>query len=392
MDFCLDDQPHFKELRESIREFAAKEIAPYADEVDRTAEYPQRQLDAMKEFGLTGVGIPKEYGGKGWSAIEMAIVMEEIAKVDPNSSVVLQIYLLGTGPLMLAGTEEQKEKYLPLVATGEKAPGFAITEESAGTDASAIQMTAVEDGDYYVLNGKKTMVGNIGHSDFYFVFAKTDPDAGAKGITGFIVDTDNPGFKLGKVYDKMGIVGQKTGEFELVDCRVHKDMILGEVNKGYGIALGALDGGRIQVAAQSVGTMARMIEECQKWCNERIAFGTKLGNLQAIQFKLADMATKYQAAKLLTYRAATLESNLEDVDRKSKSAEVSMAKYFASEAANQVAYDAVQIMGGRGYCKGNKCEQLYRDVRVYPIFEGSSEVQKMVIGRSIMKGDFIPEV
>lgn len=392
MDFCLDDQEHYHDLRRSLREFVAKEIEPYADEVARTGEYPQRQLDAMIDFGLTGIGIPTEYGGKGWSAMEMAIVMEEIAKACPSSSVVLQIYLLGTGPLMLAGTEEQKKKYMPLVASGKMAPGFAITEETAGTDAAAIQMTAVEDGDYYVLNGKKTMVGNIGHTGFSFVFAKTAPELGSKGITCFIVDMDNPGYKQGIVYDKMGIVGQRTGEFELVDCRVPKSAILGEVNKGYAIALGALDGGRLQVAAQSVGTMERMIEECKKWCNERMVFGTKLGNQQAIQFKLADMTAKMQAAKLMVYRAAALLSNPEKFERKQISTEVSMAKLFAAEAANQVAYDATQIMGGRGVVRGNKCEQLYRDVRVYTIFEGASEVQRMVIGRNLLTDAFEAEI
>ncbi len=392
MDFCLDDQQHYHELRQSIREFVAKEIEPLADHVALTGEYPEKQLQAMKDFGLTGIGIPKEYGGKGWSMTEMAIVTEEIAKACPSCAVVLQIYLLGTGPLMLAGSEEQKKKYLPLVASGEKAPGFAITEESAGTDAAAIEMTAVRDGDEWVLNGKKTMVGNFGHSDFYFVFAKTDPAAGGKGITGFIVEADNPGFKPGITYKKMGILGQRTGEFELVNCRVKDDAVLGEVNKGYGIALGALDGGRIQVAAQSLGVMARAIEEAKNWCNERMVFGTKLGNMQYIQFKLADMVMKYQAAKLLCYRAAVLESHLSEVDRKQKSVEVSIAKLFASEAANQVTYDATQIMGGRGVLRGNKCEQLYRDCRVYTIFEGSTEVQKMLIGRGILKGDFVSEV
>lgn len=392
MDFCLEDQEHYSELRKSIREFVAKEIEPLADHVAETGEYPEKQLQAMKDFGLTGIGIPEEYGGKGWSMTEMAIVTEEIAKSCPSCAVVLQIYLLGTGPLMLAGSEEQKRKYLPLVASGKKAPGFAITEASAGTDAAAIEMTAVKDGDEWVLNGKKTLVGNFGHSDFYFIFAKTDPEKGGKGITGFIVDTDNPGFKPGITYKKMGILGQRTGEFELVNCRVKEDAVLGEINKGYGIALGALDGGRIQVAAQSLGVMARAIEEAKNWCNERKVFGTKLGNMQYIQFKLADMVMKYQAAKLLCYRAAILESNLDKVERKQKSAEVSIAKLFASEAANQVCFDATQIMGGRGVIRGNKCEQLYRDARVYTIFEGSSEVQKMVIGRSILDGSFVSEV
>lgn len=392
MDFCLDDQEHYHELRQWIRDFVAKEIEPYADEVAATGDYPQRQLDAMKKAGLTGIGIPEEYGGKGWSMMEMAIVEEEIAKSCTSSAIVLQIYLLGTGPLMLAGNEEQKQKYLPKVASGEWAPGFAITEAEAGTDAAAIEMTAVEDGDYYVLNGKKTLVGNFGHSDFYFVFAKTAPELGAKGITGFIVDADNPGFKPGITYKKMGLLGQRTGEFELVDCRVPKSAVLGEVNKGYGIALGALDGGRIQVAAQSLGVMERAMDEMTKWCNERIVFGQKLGTIQSIQFRLAEMATKMQAAKLLTYRAATLESNLENVPRKQKSAEVSMAKLFASEACNEVMFAATQIMGGRGVIRGDKCEQLYRDCRVYTIFEGSSEVQKMVIGRSTMDGSFVSEV
>lgn len=392
MDFSLEDQKHYADLRQSVREFVAKEIEPYADEVAATGDYPQRQLEAMKEFGLLGIGIPKEYGGKGWSMTEMAIVTEEIAKSCTSSAIVLQIYLLGTGPLMLAGTEEQKKKWLPLVASGERTPGFAITEEDAGTDAAAIKMTAVEDGDYYVLNGKKTLVGNYGHSDFYFVFAKTDPEAGGKGITGFIVETDNPGFKNGITYKKMGLLGQRTGEFELVDCRVPKSDILGEVNKGYGVALGALDGGRIQVAAQSLGVMWRAIEECKKWCNERIAFGQKLGTLEAIQFKIAEMSTMYQVAKLATYRAAIMESAGADVPRKQKSTEVSIAKLFASEAANRVVYDATQIMGGRGYIRGDKCEQLYRDARVYSIFEGSSEVQKMLIGRNTLTGDFVSEV
>lgn len=388
MYFGLTDSPEIQGLREEVRAFVEKEVEPLATKVDQEGMYPEPQRQAMIAKGWTGLAIPKEYGGQGASLLEQAIVVEELAKSCPSTALILAVALLGPLPLVLYGTEEQKQKYLPRMAKGELQPGFALTEPVAGSDAAAIQTSAVLDGDEYVLNGHKTFVGNCGHSNVYCVAAKTDPDAGSRGITAFLVEADNPGFKFGGNAPKMGINGQRTGEFYLENCRVKKEDILGQLGKGFKVCMGTLDQARIGAAAGALGIAERAIAEATAYANERKAFGQSIGEFQAIMYKIADAAESTQAAKLLTYRGAAMFEHQNEIGRQQFSAECAMAKHFSSENANKVCYDMLQVFGGRGYMKGNKLEQLYRDARVYSIFEGTSQIQQLVIGRTVLGGGF----
>ena len=393
MNFGITDQPRYQEFRKFVREFVAKEIEPYAEHTDRTGEYPERQLKAMVREHFTGYTIPKEYGGEGKNLMELAIVMEEFARSCPSSAIVMTIYLMGVYPLLLAGTEEQKKKYLPLFAKAERTPGFALSEAHCGSDAAALSTTAVLDGDEWVLNGHKFFVGNGSKSDTYFVFAKTDPEKGNKGITCFLVESSTPGFKEGKIYDKMGLNGQRTAEFYLENCRIPKENMIGELNKGFKVAMGALDKARVLVAAESVGISEAALAEAANFASSREAFGQKIGDFQGISFKLADMAAKLQAAKLCCYRAASMEEHIDEIGGRNQfSTECSIAKLYCAEVCNQIVYDATQIFGGRGILKGMKVERLYRDARVMTLFEGSSEIQRMVIGRNVLTGKWVCEI
>ena len=371
-------------VRKLARDFAETELTnDVLDEIEDTGQYPQELLDKMGKAGFFGIKTPKEYGGQGSDYISYAIVLEELGRV----SAVTDIWVsapnsLGGGPLMLAGTEQQLQKYLTPIATGEKIMAFALTEPGAGSDAGGTVTTAIRDGDFYVLNGRKTFITTAPVADWCIVYAKTDlKQKGSRGISAFIVDMKLPGVSCGKAEHKMGIVGCPTSDVILEDVRVHKDDMLGEENRGFQNAMMTLDIGRIGVAATSIGVAQGALDEAIKYAKERKQFGRRISEFQAISFMIADMATKLQAAKGLVYRAAELK----DVNSPEAGTAASMAKYFASEVCNEIAAKAVQIHGGYGFIKEYKVERIYRDCRVFTIFEGTSQIQQMVIAGNLLK-------
>ncbi len=370
-------------IKKLARDFAEKEIPNEVQEkIDQTGEYPQEILEKMKKNGLFGIKAPKELGGQGGDTLAYVIVIEEFSRVSMVSAVYVSgANSLGSGPLMLAGTREQLEKYLAPVARGEKYPCFGLTEPGAGSDAGSVATTAVRDGDYYILNGRKTFITAAPISDFGIIFAKTDIKKGTKGISTFIVDLKLPGISFGSHEKKMGIIGCPTSDIVLEDVRVHKSDLLGEEGKGFINAMKTLDYGRLGVAAQSVGIGQACLEEAIKYAKERKQFGRRIADFQAISFMIADMATEVEAARELLYNAAVLK----DKGDKSASMKCSMAKYYASEMCNRVAYKALQIHGGYGYVKDYRIERLYRDARINSIFEGTSQVQQMVISGALLK-------
>lgn len=369
-------------IRKLAREFAEKELtSEVLDEVEESGVFPKDILNKMGRAGFFGIKIPQELGGAGSDTIGYVAVMEEIARV----SAVASLYVsspnsLSGGPLLLSGTPEQIEKYLKPVVKGEKILAFALTEPGAGSDAAGMTTTAVADGNYYVLNGRKTFITMAPFADYSVVYAKTDMSKGAKGISAFIVDMKLQGVSCGKSENKMGLIGCATSDIILDDVRVHKNNLLGELNKGFINAMQTLDVGRIGVAAQSIGVAQGALDEAIKYAEERKQFGKRLADFQAISFMIADMATKLEAAKLLVYQAAYLKDTNQNA---SKAA--SMAKYFASETCNEICAKAVQIHGGYGYMKDYKVERMYRDSRVFTIYEGTSQVQQMVIASQLLK-------
>ena len=371
-------------IRKLTRDFAETEFTTeLLDELEETGKFNWEIFKKIASVGFTGTKIPKQYGGQGSDYLSYVIMIEELARVSP----VLSLYAntsnsLGGGPLMLAGTEEQLQKYLTPTAKGEKIIAFALTEPGAGSDAGGTTTTAVEDGDYFVLNGRKTFISGAPVADFCIVFAKTDPSQkGSRGISSFIVDMKLPGVSLGKDEQKMGIIGYPTCDVILEDVRVHKSDMLGELHKGFAQAMKTLDGGRLGVSAQCIGIGQACLDEAVKYAKERKQFGRRIADFQGISFMLADMATELAAAKELVYNAAVLK------DKGSKEAAVacSYAKYYASEMCNRLAAKAVQIHGGYGFIKEYKVERLYRDARVMTIYEGTSQVQQMVIAGNLLK-------
>ncbi len=371
-------------IRKLARDFAETEFTTeIMDELDRTGEFNWEMHRKMGKVGFLGCKIPKEYGGQGSDYMSYVIMIEEFARISP----VFSIYAntsnsLGGGPLMLAGTEEQLQKYLVPTAKGEKIIAFALTEPGAGSDAGGTTTTAVADGDYFVLNGRKTFISGAPMADYCIVFAKTDLTAkGSKGISSFIVDMKLPGVSLGKDEMKMGILGYPTCDVILEDVRVHKSDLLGELNKGFAQAMKTLDGGRLGVSAQSIGIGQACLDEAIKYAKERKQFGRRIADFQGISFMIADMATELAAAKELVYNAAALK----DKGAKEAAVACSIAKYYASEMCNRLAYKAVQIHGGYGYIKDYRVERLYRDARIMTIYEGTSQVQQMVIAADLLK-------
>ena len=371
-------------VRKLARDFAEAELTnDILDAIEDTGQYPKEILDKMGKAGFFGIKTPKEYGGQGSDYISYVIVLEELGRV----SAVTDIWVsapnsLGGGPLILAGTEQQLQKYLKPIATGEKIMAFALTEPGAGSDAGGTVTTAVRDGDYYVLNGRKTFITTAPVADWCIVYAKTDPkQKGSRGISAFIVDMQLPGVSCGKSESKMGIVGCPTSDVILEDARIHKDDMLGEENRGFQNAMMTLDIGRIGVAAMSIGVAQGALDEAIKYAKERKQFGRRIADFQVIGFMLADMATRLQAAKELVYRAAQLK----DINSPEAGTAASMAKYYASEVCNDIAAKAVQIHGGYGFIKEYKVERIYRDCRVFTIFEGTSQIQQMVIAGNLLK-------
>ena len=370
-------------IQKFARDFCEAEIpSELQDEIDRTGNYPQELIRKFADYGFWGIKTPKKYGGQGGDTLAYALIIEQISRVSAVSS----IYISGTnslcsGPLQLAGTEEQLQTYARGVAEGRLFPCFALTEPGAGSDASAVMTSAVRDGDDWIINGRKCFITGAPIADFSIVFCKTDPSKGNKGITTFLVDMNLPGVSCGKPEDKMGIIGCPTSDIVFEDVRIPDSKRMGDVNAGFTNAMKTLDYGRIGVAAQSVGLGQACLEEAIKYAKERKQFGRPIAKFQAIQFMIADMATELQAARELVYNGAVMK----DLGDRQASMYCSMAKYFASEAANRVAYKALQIFGGYGYIKDYRIERLYRDVRINTIFEGTSQVQQMVISNALLK-------
>jgi alkylation response protein AidB-like acyl-CoA dehydrogenase len=369
-------------IRKLARDFALRELTDAVlDEAEETGYFSLDVQQKMAEAGFFGIKVPKHLGGAGADNLAYVVVMEEIARV----SAVASLYVsspnsLSGGPLLLAGTEQQLEKYLRPIVSGEKILAFALTEPGAGSDAAAISTLAVEDGDAYILNGRKTFITMAPLADYTVIYAKTDPSQGTRGITAFIVDMKLPGVSCGKPEKKMGLIGCATSDIILEDVRVEKRDVLGEVNRGFMNAMQALDIGRVGVAAQSIGVAQGALDEAVKYAKERKQFGKRIADFQAISFMLAEMASKLAAAKLLTYEAAYLQDSHQNATQAA-----AMAKYYASEACNEICARAVQIHGGYGYMKDYKVERMYRDCRVFTIYEGTSQVQQMVIASQLLK-------
>ena len=372
--------PDHEAIIADVRAFAKKEIAPFAAEIDAESKFPAEIIKKMAELGYMGINIPEEYGGAGLDDVYKVLVVREIAKCCASTAEILAVQSLVNDILVTKGTKEQKEKYLPMVAEG-RIGAFALTEAGAGSDASAARTKAVSDGDNYIINGSKCFISNMGpeEGDYVILIALTDPSAGVKGMSAIIVDRGTPGFSIGKVEDKMGIRGAAVSELVFEDCVVPKTNLIGKEGEGFKIAMSALDGGRIGIAAQALGIAEAAIDASVEYSKQRNQFGKPISALQGIQWYLADMATRTEAAKLLILKAADMRSRGENVTK-----EAAMAKYFASENAVYVTDRAVQIHGGYGYMKDYPIERMYRDARITPLYEGTSEVQKMVISRAVI--------
>lgn len=368
-------------VRRSVRDFALKEVAPLAAQIDETGEFPQELYQKLARNNYFGITIPREYGGVDAGYVVMAIVMEELARacVSTTLHVTTPNTLLGI-PLARYGTEEQKKKYLLPEMRGEKEGTFALTEPGAGSDAGAMKTTAVKDGDYYIINGRKTFITAAPVADFVVVFAVTDKSKGSHGITAFIVERDTPGFSTGKKERKMGVCGSPTSDVILNNCRVHKDQILGKEGEGFIMAMKTLDSGRLVVAAQCLGIAQGAMDEAVKYVKERQQFGRAIGKFQGIQFMLADMETKINCARALIYDTAQKKDLGMDITK-----EAAMAKYFASEMCNEVAAKALQLHGGYGYMKDYSIERIFRNARVTTIYEGTSQIQQIVIAKQLLK-------
>lgn len=369
-------------IRDMVRDFAEKEIRARADEIDKTGRFPKENMDGLLEMGVMQLTIPEEYGGTGIDdEVTKALAVMEVAKHCASTAEILDVHYLSTDILMRKGTEEQKAKYLPMAAEG-KLGGFALTEPGAGSDAGGLKTRAVKDGDDYILNGTKCFISNLGpeEGNHFVVVAVTEPGIGTKGTTAFLVDRSMPGVSCGKTEDKMGIRGAAVSELVLEDVRVPSSAILGKLGEGFKIAMMGLDGGRIGIAAQSCGVAFGAIAEAVKYSSERVQFGKPINANQGLQWYLADMATRAEAAWLLTLKAAALRQQGLPC-----TTAAAMAKYYAAEAACYCCDLALQIHGGYGYMKDYPIERMYRDARILRIYEGTSEVQKMVISRSVIQ-------
>jgi len=378
MDFTLSKEHEM--ARALFREFAQKEVKPLAVEVDETEEFPGETTRKMQKQGFMGIPVPKEYGGQGCDTLTYAMCVEELSKVCATTGVIVSAHTsLCAEPIKKFGTPAQKEKYLVPLAKGEKLGAFGLTEPGAGTDASGQQTKAVLDGDHYVLNGSKIFITNGKEAEIYIVFAMTDKSKGTRGISAFIVEKGYPGFTFGTKEKKMGIRGSSTYELIFEDCIVPKENLLGEEGKGFGVAMQTLDGGRIGIAAQALGIAAGALEATIAYVKERKQFGKPISAFQNTQFQLADMATKVDAARMLVYRAAMAKDT-----QKKFSVEAAMAKLYASEVAMEVTTKAVQLHGGYGYTREYEVERMMRDAKITEIYEGTSEVQRMVISASLV--------
>jgi acyl-CoA dehydrogenase len=365
-------------MRKMVRDFAQTEIAPFVEKMEE-GEFPREILRKMGELGLMGIPVPEEYGGSEMDFISYIIAIHEISKVSATVGVILSVHTsVGTNPILYFGTEEQKKKYVPKLAAGEYLGAFCLTEPSAGSDAASLKTRAVKKDDHYVLNGSKVFITNGGEADVYIVFASTNPEAGTKGVSAFIVEKDTPGFIVGKDEHKMGLYGSRTVQLTFEDMKVPAENLLGQEGEGFKIAMSNLDSGRIGIAAQALGIAEAALEAATDYAKERVQFGKPIAAQQGVGFKLADMATSVEAAKLLIYRAAQLRS-----EGQKCGIEASMAKLFTSRTAVEVTTEAIQVFGGYGYTKDYPVERYFRDAKVTEIYEGTSEIQKIVISKQL---------
>ena len=379
MDIELTEEQRM--VKEAAADFAKNTLLPKAEEFDQNEEIPQGIYKELAGLGYMGMLLPEEYGGSNLDFVSYICAMEEFAKACAALEIALSVHnSLVCDAVLKFGTEDQKKKYLPPLARGEMIGAYSLTEPGSGTDAGSLRTSAVLQGDHYLVNGTKTFVTNGGIADLFVVFVLTNPELKSKGISCLLVEKETPGFSIGAKEKKMGIKGSDTRELSFADSKVPKENLLGEENKGFRVALSLLNSGRIGVGAQCVGIAQAAFEEALKYSKERVQFGQPICNFQAIGFKLADMATQIEAARLLVYRAAHLKSKGQKCN-----IEASMAKLFASETANRVANEAVQIHGGYGYMKEYPVERYFRDARVTEIYEGSSEAQRIVISRDLLK-------
>ena len=389
MDFTLSKKHEM--ARTLFREFAEKEVKPLAQEVDETEEFPRVTVEKMAKAGFMGIPVPKEYGGQGCDILTYAMCVEELSKVCGTTGVIVSAHTsLCCDPILTYGTEEQKQKYLPDLAAGKKIGAFGLTEPGAGTDAQGQQTKAVLDGEEWVLNGSKIFITNGKEADVYVVFAVTGmiekkPGRFIKEISAFIVDKGTPGFSFGTKEKKMGIRGSSTYELIFTDCRIPKANLLGKQGQGFKIAMHTLDGGRIGIAAQALGIGEGALERTIEYTKERKQFGKAIAAQQNTQFQLADMATKAQAAQLLVYRAALKKDEYTKDHKTAYGVEAAMAKLYAAEMAMEVTTKAVQLHGGYGYTREYDVERMMRDAKITEIYEGTSEVQKMVISADLLK-------
>ncbi|MGC1965580.1 MAG: acyl-CoA dehydrogenase family protein, partial [Candidatus Acidiferrales bacterium] len=379
MDFSLTSDQIL--IRDTVRQFMETEMRPILREYEREEKFPAEQLKKLGELGCCGMLVPEEWGGAGTDTVSYALMLEEVARVDASTAVALSVTNSVVAiPLWKAGSEAQKKKYLTRLSRGEILGAFCLTEPQAGSDAAGIQARATRDGDQYILDGTKAWVTNGGVSGVYIVFAKTDSAAGSRGVTAFLVEPDFPGFRISRYEDKMGLKLSRSAEISLQDCRVPAENRLGEEGQGLRIALESLDGGRVGIAAQSLGLAQGALEAAVRYAKQRKTFGKPIADYQAIQWMLADMQTEIEAARALTHYAAWMRDN--SAGRGSHS---SRAKLYASEMANRVAYKAVQIHGSSGYSRETDVERYYRDARVLTIYEGTSEMQRTVIARDLLR-------
>lgn len=367
-------------MQKMVRDFAQTEIAPFIERMEEHDEFPAEILNKMAELGLMGITIPEEYGGAGMDYTSYVIAINEISKVSATIGVILSVHTsVGTNPILYFGTEAQKQKYVTKLASGEFLGAFALTEPNAGSDAASLKTRAVKDGDFYVLNGSKIFITNGGEADTYIVFAITDAEKGTKGISTFIVEKNTPGLIIGKNEHKMGLHGSRTVQLTFEDCKVPAENLLGAEGEGFKIAMSNLEYGRIGIAAQALGIAEAALEAAVNYAKDRKQFGKPIALQQGIGFKLADMATAVEATRLLVYRAASLKAQGIPCGQ-----EASMAKLFASRTAMEVATEAIQVFGGYGYTKEYPVERYFRDAKICEIYEGTSEIQRIVINRKLI--------
>ncbi|AVP65758.1 acyl-CoA dehydrogenase [Clostridium botulinum] len=378
MEFGLSQEQKY--VKQMLEEFVKNEVDPIAADIDESERYPMETVEKMGKYGIMGMPYPKDYGGAGTDYLSYIIAVEEMAKACATTSVILSSHVsLCCWPIFTFGTEEQKKKYLPNLLSGKKIGAFGLTEPNAGTDASAQQSVAVLEGDHYVLNGSKIFITNGGVADVFVIFAMTDRSKGVKGISTFILEKGMPGFSVGKTEEKMGIRASSTTELIFEDVKVPKENLLGKEGKGFSIAMKTLDGGRIGIAAQALGIAEGALNEAIEYMKERTQFGKKLSKFQGLQWYIAEMQVRVEASKYLVYKAAWKKSIGENYTM-----DAAEAKLYAAETAMYVANKSLQVLGGYGYTKDYPLERMLRDAKITEIYEGTSEVQKMVIANNLL--------